>query len=44
MKKFSAAATTALALVAGPALPDNLANVGVVNQSAHGTPPGAAKR
>jgi hypothetical protein len=44
MKKFSAAATTALALVAGPALADNVGNVGAVNQSAHGTPPGAAKR
>lgn len=43
MKKFSAAATTALALVAGPALADNVGNVGAVNQSAHGTPPGAAK-
>ncbi len=44
MKKFSAAATAALALVAGPALADNVGNVGAVNQSAHGTPPGAAKR
>lgn len=44
MKKFSAAATTALALVTGPALADNVGNVGAVNQSAHGTPPGAAKR
>ena len=44
MKKFSAAATTALALVAGPVLADNVGNVGAVNQTAHGTPPGAAKR
>lgn len=44
MKKFSAAATTALALVASPALADNVGNVGAVNQTAHGTPPGAAKR
>jgi hypothetical protein len=44
MKKLSAAATTALALVTGPALAENVGNVGAVNQSAHGTPPGAAKR
>ncbi|MBM3562408.1 MAG: FecR domain-containing protein [Alphaproteobacteria bacterium] len=44
MKKLSAAATTALALVAGPALAEHVGNVGAVNQSAHGTPPGAAKR
>lgn len=44
MKKFSAAAATVLALLAGPALAENVGNVGAVNQSAHGTPPGAAKR
>lgn len=44
MKCFSAAVATALALVAGPAFADNVGNVGAVNQSAHGTPPGAAKR
>ncbi|WP_292532571.1 FecR family protein [Methylocystis sp.] len=44
MKKLSAAATTVLTLVAGQALADNVGNVGAVNQTAHGTPPGAAKR
>lgn len=44
MKKLSAAATTALALVAGPALAENVGNVGAVNETAHGTPPGASKR
>ena len=44
MKKLSAAATTILTLVAGQALADNVGNVGAVNQTAHGTPPGAAKR
>ncbi|MGD9656409.1 MAG: FecR domain-containing protein [Methylocystis sp.] len=44
MKKLSVAAATALALVASPALADKVGNVGAVNQSAHGTPPGAAKR
>ncbi len=31
-------------LVGPPALAENVGNVGAVNQSAHGTPPGAAKR
>jgi hypothetical protein len=31
-------------LVRFPALAENVGNVGAVNQSAHGTPPGAAKR
>jgi len=44
MRKLSAVLTTALALVAGPALAQNVGNVGAVNQSAHGTPPGATKR
>jgi hypothetical protein len=44
MKKLSVAATTVLALVACPALAEKVGNVGAVNQSAHGTPPGAAKR
>lgn len=43
MKKLSVT-VAALALVAGPALAENVGNVGAVNQSAHGTPPGAAKR
>ncbi len=44
MNKLSMAATTVLALVAAPALAEKVGNVGAVNQSAHGTPPGAAKR
>ncbi|MGD9542440.1 FecR family protein [Methylocystis sp.] len=44
MKKLSVTAATVLALVAGPALAEKVGNVGAVNQSAHGTPPGAAKR
>ena len=44
MKKLSAAATAALALFSGSALAENVGNVGAVNQSAHGTPPGASKR
>ncbi|MFO1102012.1 MAG: FecR family protein [Methylocystis sp.] len=44
MKKLSVAATTVLALLACPALAEKVGNVGAVNQSAHGTPPGASKR
>jgi hypothetical protein len=44
MRKLSAAVATALALVATPAFAEKVGNVGAVNQSAHGTPPGAAKR
>ncbi len=45
MKKVSAFVSAAvLALAAAPAFAENVGNVGAVNQSAHGTPPGAAKR
>jgi hypothetical protein len=44
MRKLLSAVTIALTLVAAPAFAEKVGNVGAVNQSAHGTPPGAAKR
>lgn len=43
-KAFVAALASVMACVAGPAAAEKVGNVGAVNASAHGTPPGAVKR